>query len=234
MTEQEKAFLKYAEDVKKRLVPYKTDIPKIRLGEDGDGGYVCADLDTHDCLYSFGSDDNIRFENAFYKKYEKPSYVYDHTIDSITNKPDHIHFFKRGILERNTIDCLIEDNGHTGCKNLCLQCDIEGWEWRTLRWAKYLKNFSQMVIEFHMAWSQDVLETLDRLNEDFVMVHIHGNNSLLRPWFDVNLPCVFEVTYVRKDLVKTMEVDYGDYPTELDAPNSCDRPDMDLKWWKVN
>ena len=42
-------------NLKKYVVPYKTNFNKIRIGGDGDGGYViCDGLPEYDFLYSGG------------------------------------------------------------------------------------------------------------------------------------------------------------------------------------
>ena len=88
-------FIKVCDKLRKYIVPHKTNLNKIRIGNKSDGGYViCEGLPEYDALYSYGSDDQITFEKEFYNKYDKQSYVYDHTVDSITNKPDYLHFFK--------------------------------------------------------------------------------------------------------------------------------------------
>ena len=242
MTEFEKGFLKFCDLLKSKLVPVKTEHPKIRIGEFGDGGYVCVDLYDYDYLYSLGSDDNIKFEKSFYEKYNKQCFVYDHTIDSITNKPDYIHFFKKGVgpqttLELDTFDNLILKNGHSHKQNMMAQIDIEGYEWAILKTTNLINNFSQIIIEFHippncLQVSDHILSTLDFMNERFYIVHIHGNNCLLSPWLDINLPRVFEVTYVRKDLVKEPSLETETFPIEgLDTPNDVSKPDMTLNWW---
>jgi glycosyltransferase involved in cell wall biosynthesis len=73
------------------------------------------------------------------------------------------------------------------------------------------------------------------MNEHFVCVHVHGNNSLLQPWLDHDFPVTFACTYVRKDLVTTFEIDYQAYPIPgIDTANSWDRPDLPLTWWHHN
>jgi hypothetical protein len=120
--------------------------------------------------------------------------------------------------------------------------DIEGWEWLVIPSAKNVLNkFAQIIIEFHFAIDLPftdfihrqklILDTLKTLNEDFVCVHIHANNCALQPWFDIEFPRFFEVTYVRRDLVTVMTPETVAYPTEYDFPNASHRPDMTLNWW---
>jgi glycosyltransferase involved in cell wall biosynthesis len=117
------------------------------------------------------------------------------------------------------------------------QIDIEGYEWIVLKTSQKLKEFAQVLVEFHMPkfivqHGAIVLETLRYMNEHFVCVHVHGNNSQLQPWYDHDFPVTFECTYVRKDLVTHKEIDYQPYPMkDIDTANSWDRPDLPLTWW---
>lgn len=242
MTEYEKKFIKICEQLKTYLIPYKTNLKKIRIGDDADGGYVLSELDNYDALYSYGSNDQTSFEREFYNKYKKESYVYDHTIDGITDKPDYIHFFKEGVApvtrpNMDTIDNHIIRNGHTECKNLMGQIDIEGHEWFLFKDFKYINNFSQLIIEFHInaeltQYEQFIHDTFQKLNENFVCTHIHGTNCPLQPWLDGNFPRVFEATYVRKDLIESKEVEPGIFPIEgLDYPGDPKRVDLRLDYW---
>lgn len=217
---------------------------KIRLGGSGDGGYVICDGIPSSGLYSYGSDDKIMFEKAFHEKFGKECWVYDHTIPGITNKPDYIHFFKEGVScekthEMDTIDNQIAKNGHTDCKEMYAQIDIEGREWITLTSSTRIKEFAQVLVEYHIGtpeniFCKELIDTLKFMNKHFVCVHVHGNNCPLQSWLDHDFPRVFECTYVRRDLVTSMEVDYQTYPNPgLDSPNDPTRPDLSLAWWKV-
>ena len=253
MTNIEKNFLKFCEDIKNVLVPYKTNFEKIRIGDNGDGGYVICDVGTpRNILYSYGCDDNIKFEKSFKQKYENSTmFVYDHTIEGITDKPDYIKFFKEGVWvekthDMDTISNHVIKNGHENETNMCMQMDIEGCEWSVILATpqSVLRQFAQIIIEFHfplvfvynneqhMKQEQNqVLDTLQWLDENFTCVHIHGNNCLLQPWFDIDLPRCFEVTYVRRDLITSCHVEDVQYPMELDSKNDSKKSEMVLKWW---
>lgn len=243
MKEIEKQFLDACNNVKRHIVPYKTNLKKIRVGDEADGGYVLCDLEDYDALYSYGSNDQISFEKSFHEKFKKPCYVYDHTIDKITDKPEYIHFFKEGVSDvksmvMDTVNAHIEKNGHTESKNLLAQIDIEGGEWNMFNNMKYLTNFSQILIEFHMytvdfVRQRHIVDDLfSKINNDFVCVHVHGNNGPVQPWLDVNLPVVFECTFVRKDLVTEKEIEPDMFPVKgLDFPNDPKRPDLTLNFW---
>jgi hypothetical protein len=236
-------FLNGMMDLKSTLVPHKTNLKKLRIGGEGDGGYVIGEIPhiNYDALYSYGSDDNIKFEKSFYEKYKVESFVYDHTIDGITNKPDYIHFFKEGVASTkqpnlDTIDNHIIKNGHQNCSNLFMQMDIEGHEWMdTVGTSYYLKNFAQLNIEFHFTYNipfNYYFKTFSKINENFICTHVHGNNCPLQPWFDGNFPQFIEATYIRKDLIESSEIESSKLPLEgLDCANDTHRPDLTLDWW---
>lgn len=243
MTEFEKRYIYVCEKLKKYCVPYETNLKKIRIGNDRDGGYVVSELPGYDALYSYGCDDKTSFERAFYDVYKKDSYVYDHTIEGITDKPDYIHFFKQGVDSSksemmDTIDNHILANGHEKSTNLMAQIDIEGHEWKLFHdGAEFMKNFSQIVIEFHIFGNvvnyEDYIDrTFKKLNEHYVCTHIHGQNSPLNPWLDGNFPKVFEMTWVRKDFVKEKKVEPGVFPVKgLDYAGDEKRADLRLDYW---
>ena len=240
-------------DIKNLIKPYETNLPKKRIGEDEDGGYIISELPVrYDAVYSYGSNDQTTFEREIYNLYGTESYVYDHTIDGITDKPDFIHFIKEGLRSdgftwthngiplpkepTDTIENHIKKNGHEDLKNLFLQMDVEGSEWEALHDTPphVLDQFAQIVIELHHRIRPDYIKKVyEKLNEHFVCTHIHGNNHDLNPWLDINFPRVIEATFVRKDLVSHSKVDMGNFPVpDLDLPNWKGMPDLTLDWWK--
>lgn len=241
----------WCKTIQRLLSPHETNFKKQRIGDCGDGGYViCPEL-VPDALYSYGSNDNISFEKDFFKIFNKNSYVYDHTIDKITDKPEYVLFFKEGIgkhktSELNTLENHLKDNNHLDNKNLFLQMDVEGCEWDVLE-NQPIENFSQIVLELHIYpsmfhkdpfFAQKVIDTLTYINKFFLPVHIHGNNACSpngNPWLvEGELPMCSEVTYIRKDLVTSHKLDTQTYPINgLDKDNNPNLPSMKLKWSKV-
>lgn len=243
MTEFEKKYMEICSNLKKKIVPHKTNLKKFRLGNmSGDGGYVVSELESYDALYSYGCNDMITFEKDFYNKYKKPIFVYDHTTDTITDKPDYLNFFKEGVwVEKthnmDTIDNHIKRNGHDDSTNLFLQMDIEGCEWMVFQNFEKINNFSQIVVEFHLfdnliKYEKIIDIIFDKLNENFVCTHIHGTNAPLQPWLDANFPRLFEVTYVRKDKIDFFEKETEPFPLKgLDVPTDINRAELCLNYW---
>jgi len=167
-------------------------------------------------------------------------------VDSITNKPDYLHFFKEGVSDHkthnmDTIDNHVIKNGHIKCKNLFAQIDIEGSEWNILNSKfKTIDNFSQIVIEFHLPLNPQQIIQMESIfdyvfsfmNTRFICTHVHANNSPVQPWLDTNFPRIFEVTYVRKDLITTREIEDESYPINgLDFTCAPGRADLKLDYW---
>jgi hypothetical protein len=183
---------------------------KIRLGVNGDGGYVIGELDNpkYDCYISAGIADEESFSVDFIEKYnmnEYNSFAFDGTIHNYpyryTNK---ISFIKKNINAYNdnfnsNLDYLINKYN-----NIFLKMDIEGGEypWLLLLDENQLSKFKQIVIEFHgitndgWGWSNvDKIICLAKLANTHYIIHAHGNNNS----FMLNgIPNVIELTFVNK------------------------------------
>lgn len=229
--------------IKTHLVPYDTNLTKIRLGNLQDGGYVLADIGNYDALYSYGCDNKLTFEEHFHETYDRHCYLYDHTQHFTTQVPEYISFFKEGVSDvktdtMDTMDAHISKNDHTKSSNLLLQMDVEGAEWKSLLMCKNLSNFSQLIIEFHL--HDDLIrndpdcitQCFKKINEHFTCIHIHGNNSLYSPWFWKNIPYVFEVTYVRNDRITQKHKRTIPFPESgVDFPNVHWVPELPLYYF---
>lgn len=237
--------MEYIERIEGLLVPHNTNHEKIRVGSQvGDGGYIISDIPEYrySALYSYGCDDATTFENSFYEMYNTESYVYDHTVNGITNKPEYVHFFKQGVASSankdgtlDTMDNHIKSNNHKDMDNLFLQMDIEGSEWEVILNAsdKTLLQFSQMCIEFHMWGPPSNLpffaKVFEKIDKNFICTHIHGNNYCIDRYNEI--PKVLEISYIRRDLVEEYTIDKRNYPTEMDRVNNKMFKDLRLGWW---
>jgi hypothetical protein len=96
-----------------------------------------------------------------------------------------------------------------------------------------LNRFSQIVIEFHWPFDSYRMNMLRKLNQTHHIIHIHGNNNsgiyepnanidnnIMTP--QVDLPEVFEVTYINKKLCENFTVEMKEikFPTIFDSPNN--------------
>jgi hypothetical protein len=211
---------------------------KIRLGENGDGGYVIGDLNgNYDCYISAGVSDEESFSRDFINKYdmnETNSVAFDGTIQNYpyhyTNK---ITFIKKNISPiRNNhfanLSYFIEKYD-----NIFLKMDIEGSEypWLLSLSKNNLQKFKQIAIEFHSINDngcgfsyKDKLNCFKKISETHYLVHAHGNTNC---GTFKNIPNVIECTYIRKDIFdgvpdlnkKSIPIDGLDFPNVPNTQN---------------
>jgi hypothetical protein len=220
--------------------PRKTVAPLLRVGGSSDGAYLLPDvLSDVDACFSPGCCNTKTFEDELLYRFEIKSYLCDYTSDVEKFKTPFVegkqHFLKKWLSPKQNADCISLDAWVTGSDakgNLILQMDIEGAEYENLRSASadVLGRFSVLIIEFH--WSEDafasghvadhVSDAFRKLMPLFTCVHFHPNNccgSFLLPELNRLVPRVFECTFLRKDVFRSV----GVVPEELSSlPNSQD------------
>jgi hypothetical protein len=238
----------------KELKLYDVKSPKIRLGNEWDGGYVLPELIVENScsLFSYGVGTDISFEVNYSLLTNKKSFLYDYTIDSIhipTQLEKNIFFKKEGLSyeKKDLMDTFFshyEQNKIDG--QVLLKMDIEEAEFDFFLNSD-LKRISELttgiVVEFHPFNKQknldDFFEIVKRLNEFYLHSHFHGNNYAGFLEYEeygekFNLPHAIEMAFTNKKLVKDYSLDMGDYPDKkLDRPNRLDLPDYNLNFLKT-
>ncbi len=225
------------------LRPKNSGIELIRLGGEGDGGYLVPDdLDGIAHCFSPGVDDRATFE-ADCQKRNITSFLADATVTAPPAYLRDCQFMQKNLGPRTTatamtLDDWVNDSLKPGSPgDLILQMDIEGAEFDVLNAAAEatLSKFRIAVIEFHGAdrlkrrsaydkW----LRCFERLNRIFDVVHVHPNNCCgIAQIYGFPVPRVFEVTFLRKDRVREIRP-VTDLPHPLDRPNVDGRPDLPL------
>ena len=217
--------------VKRLLTPYDLSHEKIRIGSENDGGYVISKtfLDSYtDYVYSLGIGYDCNFDlelaNRGYKIYQ-----YD---GSVPNTPiQHENFVFQSIMMNNQLleEEIIKNNHENS--NLLLKMDIEGDEYGLLYNldSEILNRFSQIVFEMHsVIYFAQLVQFLEKINSQFVLIHIHANNSDPRIYDCV--PNVLELTFVNKNLALKKLKDACPI-IGLDIPNFTVNPEIILDWW---
>lgn len=220
-----------------KLKLYKTDHQLIHLGENRDGGYVIADLKEKNpkLMISFGVGSTCKFELDYATMNKADCFMFDHTVKQLnpikTTEWSIIHK-KLGVGDYCygnilTLEKVMELASIEETKDIFLKMDVEGYEWLTILSTpkESLKRFSQIVIEFHWldtdqnATSLQKLEVLEKLAETHIPIHVHGVNCRkpsIKNGFKIHP--VIEVTYLRKDFIKS-EVSYvPKLPLSIDCP----------------
>ncbi len=213
------------------LIPQETSFKKIRVGNNGDGGYVIADNDVqgYTGIVGLGINDDNSFEQEFQKLSNCVVQEYDYSIDAPPTKIPKSTFYKTMVQDQSDI-VNIESLGD----RKFLKMDIEGSEWDLLKTLD-LEQFEQIACEFHFNKIKN-FEILDKISSTHNMIHVHGNSCdpSINAYTTKNnkiaiMPATMEFTFLRKDQ-GNFYPNKTWYPTDLDV--SCDtRPDWDLRMY---
>jgi len=229
--------IQFLVNLAKKIRPVKTDFELVRVGGDGDGGYLLPDdLENIAACFSPGVDFTASFELDLLQKKGINSHLADYSVEGPPPEFQPRSFTKKFIGAVNsetdiTLDTWVRSKTEflTG-RDLLLQMDIEGGEYVSLLGAteEVLTQFRVIVLEIHnvVSWGLPSFYVIvnaffDKILEHFYVVHNHPNSACGL----VNLggfvaPKVFELTLLRKDRCEPKG--YCDQlPHRLDMPNSA-------------
>lgn len=233
-----------AKDIQKTLnilAPFNTEIPLIRVGGSGDGGYLLPDdLDGIVACFSPGVDATMTFDTEIMER-GIPCYLADASVEGLT-APHAMATFDKLFLGPKTSGRFISLGDWVARYappdgDLLLQMDIEGAEYETLNAAnaETLKRFRIIVLEVHdvnhltrPAPHSLMSQTFEKLNDMFVLTHVHPNNytpvARIAGW---SIPPLLELTYIRRDRVNEAHPAMV-LPHPLDEKNVGTKPDFPL------
>jgi hypothetical protein len=219
-------------------------VPLIRLGGDGDGGYLVADdLTGIQACLSPGVDTVASFEKSLIDRG-----IPCHLVDASVAGPPFDHpliSFRPLFLGGHdgegwiTLNRWVSELPYDG--DLLLQMDIEGHEWAALLATprETLQRFRVIVLELHdlhllaTTLGRSVVTTaFQRLLDDFELVHVHPNNNLLPvDYRGLSLHPVVEVTWLRRDRIREASP-VAALPHPLDQPCGPDLLEvpLDPRW----
>lgn len=213
------------------ILIHESPFNKIRVGRDGDGGYVIAEGLTYDCLISAGVNDDDSFEQDFLSLNDVPAYAFDGSIEKMPTKDRRIKFYSKNISDKNSKK---EDNLSNLLKDyddIFLKMDIEGDEyiWLNSLDDDQLSKFKQIAIEFHEPYERYKWRCLERLSSSHWAVHFNPNNCgsvcyHVNDEVSTRVAECFEMTYIRKaDIKGEPNLNKSTFPTKLDKPNDPNR-----------
>ncbi|VAX06120.1 hypothetical protein MNBD_ALPHA03-1625, partial [hydrothermal vent metagenome] len=140
------------------LKPVATGHDLVRIGGEGDGGYLVPD-DLHglSACFSPGVSTTADFEQEMADKYGIKSFLADYSVEKPPLLNENFDFEKKylGMVNDETYmrleDWIINKEGKSSNNDLILQMDIEGGEFDVIvdTPADVLRKFRIMVIEFH-------------------------------------------------------------------------------------
>jgi hypothetical protein len=241
----------------KLLKPQNIFANKRRLGPNEDGGYVLPEFVFKDsvALFTYGVGHDSRFEEEYSTTYKKPSYLFDHTIRTVEpwrlkeQKEEwkrteeywlskDCYYFQHGLGFQDNCKDFYDDYKMLDTKGyVILKIDIECGEYEYFLKTDVSKMESTvMAISLEVHWINDetnnenLVKILKKINEYFVLCHVHGN-SWGEYWeFDgQTLPVTLELSFVNRKFVDKYEPDNQKYPiVGLDVSNNPSKPDCNL------
>jgi hypothetical protein len=222
------------------LKPQNVFQTKKRIGPPEDGGYVMTEFVMENCaaLFTYGVGYDTRYEEQFSRDYNKPVYLFDHTINGEPWQRDNLTYRPEGLGYAENCKEWFDHYNELGINgDILLKIDIEGYEYEYFSktdMEKINSNVMGMILEVHWIDNGDnrnnFISIMNKMSEHFVLSHIHGN-----VWGDVwdfeghSIPKVFELSFVNKKVITQYEPDNQSYPIEgLDISNNPSKEDCKL------
>lgn len=216
------------------LHPKITKNGLIRLGGDGDGGYLVPnDLNNIEACFSPGVGQISKFELECAQMGMKV-FMADGSVNQPPLENEGMNFIKKFIGNKNDDNFITLENWIKSTKvnlesDLILQMDIEGHEFDVINSTstELLKKFRIIIIEFHVlqsVWNKSYFykaeSTFQKLLKTHECVHIHPNNCCgIETIEGVDIPVVAEFTFYRKDKIKSRKK-VKVFPHILDQDNT--------------
>jgi hypothetical protein len=223
------------------LILYKSPFEKKRIGKNNDGGYVTVLLpNEYDIFISGGLSDDTSFEEQLLQLYPNLiCHAFDGTIDQLPTNNNRIIFYNKNLGDSNNTTMTNLCDFIEPCQNIFLKMDIEGHEFRiipSIIQHNLMHKIKQLVIEIHSPGDihmfpsyfkglQDIdnhkmFDMLNKINTTHTLVHFHANNACrMQKINNIQLPHVFELTYIRNDFVTEKIQNTESLPTNLDMKN---------------
>jgi hypothetical protein len=229
------------------LILYTSTYEKIRLGKPHDGGYVITKLpENYDLFISGGIANDVSFEKNLLSLYPNlKAYAFDGSINYLPENVDNLFFVKKFLGNHNDEYTTNLIEYIENYNDMFFKIDIEGHEFRLMPEIinkGYITKIKQLVIEIHSPADinmfpdyfkglQDInndsmFNLLNEFNKTHTLIHFHANNGCkMQKINDIDLPHVFELTYIRNDFVTERIKNKEPLPTSIDMKNICDKPD---------
>lgn len=223
------------------LILYTSPFEKKRVGRNNDGGYVTVVLPDHyDLFLSGGISDDTSFEEHLLQLHPNLiCHAFDGNITKLPSNHERIIFYNKNLGESNTNNVTNLCDFIQPCQNIFMKIDIEGHEFRVMPIIiqnNLMRKIKQLVIEIHSPADihlypsyfkglQDIdnhkmFTMLNAINNTHTLVHFHANNACkMTKINNINLPHVFELTYIRNDFIKEKIQNTETLPTKLDMKN---------------
>jgi hypothetical protein len=217
---------------------------KVRLGSDGDGGYVMPSLaKKSNAVLSIGIGNEVSFDNQMAALGARVL-QFDHTIPASPSTHPQIAFHRVGwgthdagpFLSLRSMMRLLEMGS---ARHPILKFDTEGAEWDCLFEADSadLARFEVLTGEFHdfqnlvnRDYFDKAYAVFSKLALTHHCVHMHANNAGgMIMLGGIPFPRLLELTYLRKDAALFSGHSAEPIPGPLDRPNVPQLPEIYLR-----
>ncbi len=217
---------------------------KVRLGADGDGGYVMPSVaQRSNRVLSIGIGDEVSFDDQM-ARLGAMVLQFDHTIAGSPSTHPQIVFHKLGWGARDQgpflcLRSMMQMLDWSEARHPILKFDTEGAEWDCLSGAETgdLAKFEVLAGEFHDFQNLVNREYFDvayavfcKLAITHHVVHMHANNAGGMVMIGgIPFPRLLELTYLRKDAALFSGHSAEPIPGPLDRPNVRQIPEIYLR-----
>ncbi len=221
---------------------------KIRVGANGDGGYVqLDDLAGISHAFSFGIGNNDDCDVAMAQA-GVPVEQFDHSVERAPSNHPLLHFHRKMIwanagVETTTVSDLVAAHSKRSEPDLIFKMDIENAEWDVFDQMPeaVLAKFAQVICELHnlshltdFVFRDRARRVFQKLAKYFAPIHVHGNNCCrVVNICNIALPDFLEVTFasrIRYSFAENNET----FPTSLDVPNCPRLPEIILDTFRFS
>lgn len=234
----------------KKLYPLSVNKELIRLGPEGDGGYLLPDdLVGIQACFSPGIGFSSEFEKECAQRGMKV-FLADKTVNGPICEHELFHFTKKfvGVASDDdfmTIDNWVESSIPGTNADLLLQIDIEGYEYEVFQSASesLMRRLRIIVAEFHeldQLWNNSFLKVaagvFNKILWTHTCVHIHPNNHAgFTQRNGIDIPQVMEFSFIRNDRIENSSYQKT-FPNPLDYDNNPFGASLVLPkcWYKNN
>jgi len=229
-------------DLYKKIWPVDTGFELIRIGNDGDGGYLVPNcLEGISLCLSPGTSKIVTFENQLLTTYGIRSLLCDpgHDRPHDLNKDLYFDRLALGIEDNDgqiTIESWLKKYDLLDSQPIIVTMDIEGGEYKVLEFVsdEVLSKIRILTIELHFIHmihepiiNGALNRLLDRLLSYFDVVHMKPNNHVPFVYNNFNMYCCIELTFLSKMMRRKppILINRNSLPHKLDANNSStDQP----------
>lgn len=217
---------------------------KVRIGSDGDGGYVMPSSSLRsNTVVSIGIGNEVSFDNQLAETGARVL-QFDHTIEAPPSTRPGIEFHRVGWGARDeyplvSLASMVRMIDWSRAQHPILKFDTEGAEWDCLAAAKSadLDRFEVLTGEFHAFdrlvnrdYFDRVVAVFQKIEKTHRVIHMHANNAggivILG---GIPFPRLLELTFMRKRSASFHGHSSEPIPGPLDRPNVPQLPDLHLR-----